>query len=133
LIVVDASAALDLLLRKPTARALELRVFAEGEELHAPHLIDLEVAQALRRHVKAGDVSSARARQSLEAWLVFPIARHVHDLLLPRIWELRDSITANDAAYVALAEVLDATLLTTDARLSRSHGHKARVEVVGAG
>ncbi|MBX3485691.1 type II toxin-antitoxin system VapC family toxin [Phenylobacterium sp.] len=131
MIVVDASAALDLLLQKPTAKALELRVFAVGEELHAPHLIDLEVVQALRRHVKAGQMSSERARQSLEAWVVFPVARHVHDLLLPRIWELRDSITAYDAAYVALAEALDATLLTTDARLARSHGHRAKIETIG--
>jgi predicted nucleic acid-binding protein len=131
-IVIDASAALDLLLLKPNAPALESRVLRSGEQVHAPHLIDLEVAQVLRRHAHIGDLTGDRAGEALQDWLAFPVARHVHDLLLPRVWELRDSISAYDAIYVALAETLGAPLVTADAKLARAHGHRASVEVFAA-
>ena len=131
MIVVDASAALEVLLRGPAAGALEARLFARGEVLNAPHLIDLEVAQVLRRFVLAGQMPLVRAAEALDAWRGIPLRRWGHEALLPRVWALRDTLTAYDAAYVALAEALDAPLLTTDAKLARAAGHGVRVEVVG--
>lgn len=131
MIVLDASAAIEVLLRAPAAGALEARLFAPGEALHAPHLIDLEVAQVLRRHVLAGQIAADHGASALAVWLAFAVTRHDHRTLAPRIWALRDSMTAYDAAYVALAEALDAPLVTTDGKLARAPGHSARVEVVG--
>jgi predicted nucleic acid-binding protein len=130
LIVIDASAALDLLLQKPAAIALDAHIAAAGDELHVPHLIDLEITQVLRRFLHRGELSTLRAQQALDAWLGFRVVRHDHDLLLPRVWDLRNSVSAYDAGYIALAEVLGARLLTTDARLANSHGHSARVEFI---
>jgi predicted nucleic acid-binding protein len=127
LIVVDASALLDVLLRTPAATALERQLFADGETLHAPHLIDLEVAQVLRRYTLSGEITDARAVDALRDLAAFPIERYWHLPFLARVWELRSNFTAYDAAYVALAEVLDAPLLTSDARLSRASGHRARI------
>jgi predicted nucleic acid-binding protein len=129
-IVVDASTALEALLRTPAAETVNTRLFDSGETLHAPHLIDVEVAQVLRRHAASGAVEPERCRAALLAWADFPLRRHSHDVLLPRIWELRRNLTAYDAAYVALAEALDATLLTRDLRLATAAGHHARIELV---
>ena len=103
---------------------------APDEQLHAPHLLDVEITQALRRLVQLGDITSARAQQALDDHAAFGIDRHGHEDLLPRMWELRESISAYDAAYVALAEALDAPLLTCDAKLARSHGHRAKIDLV---
>jgi predicted nucleic acid-binding protein len=132
LIVLDASAALELLLRGPAAPALEARLFAPGETLHAPHLIDLEIAQVLRRHVLAGQMTAARGAEALDVWRGFAVRRWPHDALLARAWALRTTLTAYDAAYVALAEALDAALVTTDGKLAGATGHGARVEVARA-
>lgn len=129
MIVLDASAALEVLLRTARAPGLEARLFTAGETLHAPHLIDLEIAQVLRRYAQVGDLPAARCAEALEDWHAFPLRRYPHAELLPRVWELRDTLTAYDAAYVALAEALDAPLLTTDAKLARAPGHAARVEL----
>ncbi|HEX5049105.1 MAG TPA: type II toxin-antitoxin system VapC family toxin [Gammaproteobacteria bacterium] len=129
-IVVDASAVLELLLRTARGNRVESRALAFGERLHAPHLLDVEVAQALRRLVQLGDITAGRARQALDAHAALGMDRHTHHVLLPRIWQLRESITAYDAAYVALAEALDVPLLTRDAKLARSHGHQAKMELV---
>jgi predicted nucleic acid-binding protein len=129
LIVIDASAVLEVVLRTRLASAIEGRLFSTDEPLHAPHVIDLEVAQVLRRYVRSGAISSAEGQLALDDWLALPVARHRHDLLLPRIWDLTTSIGAYDAAYVVLAETLGAPLVTTDARLARAHGHDAKVEV----
>jgi predicted nucleic acid-binding protein len=129
LIVLDASAALHWLLNAPGASSLVRRVIAAGRSLHAPHLIDLEVAQVLRRYASAGEISSARAAQALDDFRSIPVTRYPHAVLLPRIWQLRSSMTAYDAAYVALAEALDAPLVTTDGKLARSHGHDASIEL----
>jgi predicted nucleic acid-binding protein len=126
-IVVDASAALEVLLRTPAASIIEARLFAPGETLHAPHLIDLEVAQVLRRYAAAGDIAPDRARVALEDFVDFPINRYTHSILLPRIWDLRAGLTAYDAAYVSLAEALDAPLLTRDRKLAGAAGHRARI------
>jgi predicted nucleic acid-binding protein len=129
-IVVDASALLEVLLRTGAAAAVEARLFG-GATLHAPHLLDLEVAQVLRRYERAGELSGRRAAQALEDLAAFRIERYPHDLFLPRVWSLRANATAYDACYLALAEALGAPLLTTDRRLAAIPGHDAIVEVPG--
>jgi len=129
-IVVDASALLEALLRTPAAKAVEDRLFAPGQTLHAPHLLDVEVAQVIRRYAANGDIDSACGRLALADLADLPLRRYPHDFLLPRIWDLRNDLTAYDAAYVALAEVLDAPLLTRDRRLAAAAGHRAQIELV---
>jgi len=114
----------------PAAPAVERWLFETGQTLHAPHLIDVEAAQVIRRFAANGDVDAERGRAALADLVDFPLRRYPHDFLLPRIWELRHNLTAYDAAYVALAETLDAPLLTRDHRLAAAPGHRAAVEVV---
>jgi predicted nucleic acid-binding protein len=128
-IVVDASALLEVLLRTPGAKAVEDRLFAPRQTLHAPHLLDVEIAQVLRCYVSNGDVDSDRGRMALADLADLPLRRYPHDVLLPRIWSLRNNLTAYDAAYVALAEALDAPLLTRDRRLAAAAGHRAQIEL----
>lgn len=130
MIVVDASALLEALLRTPATHAVEHRLFARDQTLHAPHLLDVEVAQVIRRYVASGEIDSERGRLALTDLTELPLQRYPHDLLLPRIWDLRNNLTAYDAAYVALAEALDAPLLTRDRRLAAAAGHRARIELV---
>jgi predicted nucleic acid-binding protein len=130
MIVVDASAMVEALLQMPAARAVGRWLFDPEQTLHAPHLLDVEVAQVIRRYAATSRIDEQRCRTAMTDLADFPIRRHPHDLLLPRIWELRHNLTAYDAAYVALAEALDATLLTRDKRLATAAGHRARVEVV---
>lgn len=131
MIVLDASAAIELVSATATGAAVATRIADVNETLHAPHLIDLEVAQVLRRFVLAGAMTADRAAAALTDFSDLDLTRYAHDVLLPRIWSLRGNLTAYDASYVALAEVLGATLLTTDARLAAAPGHAASVEVVG--
>ncbi len=130
MIVVDASAVIEVLLRTPAARAVERYLFAPGQTLHAPHLLDIEVAQVIRKYAARGEIDGARGRVALADLAAFRMHRYPHDFLLSRVWELRNNITANDAVYVALAEALDAALLTRDHRLASAAGHHARVELV---
>ena len=130
MIVLDASVVVELLLRTPNARRIEDRLFGAGDALHAPHLLDVEVTQVLRRYERVGDLTAPRAVQALGVLTAMPVFRHPHAALVPRIWALRANLTAYDAAYVALAEGLEATLVTLDVRLARAAGHRARVEVV---
>jgi predicted nucleic acid-binding protein len=130
LIVVDASAVLELLLRTEKGIKVQERALDSEETLHAPHLIDIEVSQTLRRLVILKEINAARGKQALEDHVALNIKRAEHKGLLERIWTLRDSITAYDAAYVVLAEILDCALITCDAKLARSHGHKARIELI---
>ncbi len=130
MIVVDASALLEVLLGTPAAAAVEMRLFDAGETLHAPHLIDVEVVQALRRVALAGRLDPARGRTAMGIVDDLPLRRYPHIDLLPRVWELRNSVTTYDAVYVALAEVLDAPLVTRDRRLAKARGHEARIELV---
>ena len=130
MIVVDASALLEVLLRTPAAEAVDARLFGVGETMHAPHLLDVEVAQVVRRYAAAGDIDQEVGRAALTDLAEFPIRRYRHDILLPRIWELRNNLTAYDAAYVALAEVLNAPLLTRDRRLASAAGYDAQIELV---
>jgi predicted nucleic acid-binding protein len=129
LIVVDASAMLEVLLGTATGALVEDRLLTGGESLHAPHLLDVEVAQVLRRYTAAGELTPERGREALMDLVDFPVHRYPHDVLLPRIWELRHNVTAFDAAYVALAEILAAPLVTCDARLGAAPRHAAKVEV----
>ena len=130
MIVVDASAVIEVLLRTLVAPAIERRLFADGESLHAPHLIDIEVAHVLRRYAAAGDMSAERGREALEDLADLSLRRYPHDVLLPRVWELRANLTAYDAVYVALAEALGAPLVTRDRRLANAAGRHATVELV---
>jgi predicted nucleic acid-binding protein len=129
-IVVDASAVIEVLLRTPAAQAVERRLFDPQETLHAPHLLDVEVAQVIRRYAANGEVDGERGGAALADLVVFPLHRYPHDLLLPRVWELRNNLTAYDAVYVALAEALEAPLLTRDRRLANAAGHRATIELV---
>lgn len=131
MIVADASIILDLLLRTSSAAEIEARLFRRGETTHVPALLDVEVAQVLRRYVARGELKSARAEEALALLIGFPMERYTHEPLLPRIWELRENLTAYDAAYVALAEGLRAPLLTCDARLAKAPGIRATVELFG--
>jgi predicted nucleic acid-binding protein len=133
MVVVDASAVLELLLATPAGERVARRVLVAGEELHAPHLLDVEVAHVVRRLEAAREIDVAEAGRVLADLLDLPLERHGHAWLLGRAFELRHAVTAYDAMYVALAEALDAPLVTADARLARAHGHRARVELVGSG
>jgi predicted nucleic acid-binding protein len=104
--------------------------FHDQETLHAPHFLDVEIAQVVRRYGALGTIDPERGRAASADLADFPVYRYPHDLLLPRIWELRHNLTAYDAAYVALAEALDASLMTRDRRLAAAAGHHARVELV---
>src|SRR5206468_6016167 len=129
-IVVDASALLEVLLNTPAGQRIGDRLSAAGETLHAPHLVDLEVAQVLRRYTASGEMDAQRGLQALEDLGDLPLVRYPHDLFLSRIWDLRDNLTAYDAAYVALAEALAAPLVTRDAALASRGAHRARVELM---
>ncbi|MDR3470035.1 MAG: type II toxin-antitoxin system VapC family toxin [Xanthobacteraceae bacterium] len=128
--VVDASALLEALLRTPAAVAVEARLLDARETLHAPHLLDIEIAQVIRRYAAIGDIDAERGRAALVDLGDFPLRRYPHGFLLPRVWELRNNLTASDAVYVALAEALDAPLLTRDRHLAAAAGHHARIELI---
>jgi predicted nucleic acid-binding protein len=130
MIVVDATVVLHTLLQLPGTRRVEERLFGEGRPLHAPALLDIEVAQAIGGCSKAGRIEAERGRMAIADLADFPLTRHGHDLLLGRIWQLRQSLNAAEAAYVALAEALDATLLTSDRKLAGATGHQARIELI---
>ena len=130
MIVVDASAVTELLLHTRLGGRVTERLFRKADELHAPHLLDVEVVQALRRLVRIGDVGSERAEEALQDLAILAIRRHPHFDLLSRAWELRDNLTVYDAMYVALAEATNAPLITCDARLGMAPDHTAQVEVV---
>jgi len=124
-IVVDASAIVDALV--PGEPDPDLRgVITEGD-LHAPHLVDIEVINALRRHVAVGNMPAERAADAKDDFEALTIVRYPHLPLLDRVWELREFVTPYDAAYVALAELLGAPLVTCDARLARASGHEAEM------
>ena len=130
MIVSDASALVEILIRSPAASAIQRRLGARDQTLHAPHLIDLEVAKALRRFARTGQIEVTRGTQVLEDFLEVRLIRYPHHPLLPRIWELRHSVSAYDAAYVALAESPDVPLVTRDARLAAAKDHRARIDLL---
>jgi len=130
MIVVDASALLEFLLQTPLGTRVEARLFMNDDEFHSPHLTDVEVTQGLRRLVRTGEVSPARAAEAIADLADFDLHRHAHLDLLTRAWKLREHITAYDAMYVALAEALEAPMVTCDAPLATAPGHRARIEVI---
>ena len=130
MIVLDASAVVELLLGTLLGRSVAARIAEPGLSLHVPHLVDVEVAQTLRRFVRSADLDAASAEQALEELRALDLERHSHEPLLDRVWALRGNLTAYDAVYVALAEALEATLLTCDGRLARSPGIRGRVVLV---
>lgn len=130
MIVLDPSAAVDRMLQTVAGQQIEKRIFLQNESLHAPHLLDLELAQVLRRLVRERVVSVHRADQAIHDLLDLRITRYPHFVLLPRIWQLRDTFSAYDAAYGVLAEKLGATLITRDRRLASASGQDATVELI---
>jgi predicted nucleic acid-binding protein len=129
-IVLDASAAIEWLFHSSVGIKIDRRIFSASETLHVPHLLDLEVAQVLRRYVRDKTIAPQRGEEALDDLGDMPLTRYPHDFLIPRVWELRPTLTAYDAVYVALAEVLDAPLLTCDGKIASASGHSAKVEVV---
>jgi predicted nucleic acid-binding protein len=128
-IVLDASAALDWLLQTSVGQRIEQRIYSARESLHAPHLLDLEVTQVLRRLARTGTIPVRRANEAIQDLLDLPVTRYPHFLFLPRIWQLRHNFSAYDAAYLVLAEKLGARLFTRDGRLAVAPGHAAIIEV----
>ena len=125
MIVVDSSAVLSALLQSGPAREL-----LGAEQIHAPHLVDIEIASVLRRGARDGTWSAARGARTLTTWSRLGVTRYGTHTLLPRIWQLRDNLTAYDAAYVALAEALDCALVTADGRIARASGARCPITVV---
>ena len=129
MIVLDPSAAIDWLLQTSAGQRIEQLIYSHSESLHAPHFLDLEVGQVLRRLVREGAVSAHRADQAIEDLLDLRMTRYPHGILLPRIWQLRHNLSAYDAAYVVLAEKLGAPLVTRDGRLASASGHAVPIEL----
>jgi predicted nucleic acid-binding protein len=130
MIVVDPSALLEFLLQTSLGARVEARLFRDEDELHAPHLLDVEIVQGLRRLVRTGEVSSGRADDAVADLTDLDLHRHAHLDLLGRAWRLRDNISAYDAMYVALAEAIEAPIVTCDGPLAKAPGHRARIEVI---
>jgi predicted nucleic acid-binding protein len=128
--VVDASAVVEMLLRTPAGEKCAARLLAPNEALCAPHVLDIEVAQVLRRFAGRGELTADRGCEALEDLADLPLTRYPHGPLLERVWELRHSVSAYDAAYIALAEALDAPLVTCDGRIARALGHRAWVQTL---
>ncbi|KAA0273351.1 MAG: PIN domain-containing protein [Acidobacteria bacterium] len=128
MLVVDASAVVDVVAEMPPGEDVRERLDNDGE-LAAPHLIDLEVLQALRRFARSGDLSPDRAQIAIEDFEDLSLTRYPHVALLDRIWALRDRLSAYDAAYVALAEAIGVPLVTCDAKLASAAAGIAAVEL----
>jgi predicted nucleic acid-binding protein len=129
-IVLDASAIVDLVVEpRAVTRAIRARLQADPD-IHVPHLVDAEVTDALRRKLLSGQLDPLRARRAIRRLTTMHLVRWQQTQLLGRALALRDQLSAYDAIYVAMAEATGATLVTRDARLARSTGHRARVELV---
>ncbi len=130
MLVVDASVVVSaLLVDRPEGEAA--RQALRSEAAHAPHLLDVEVTSAVRRWVLAGRLGVEEARSSIRDLADLAVSRHGHEPLLDRVLELRDAVSAYDGTYVALAELLGATMVTGDRRLSRAPGVRWPVSVIG--
>ncbi len=130
MIVVDASTILELLLKTYGSEAVSRRLFRTTETLHAPHLVDVEVMQVLRRYARNRSVALPRLDEAVDDFRAIQIERYSHEHLIERIWELRDNMSAYDAAYIALAELLRAPLVTFDSKLAGAPLHDAKVELL---
>ena len=130
MIVVDASALLEVLLLRPAASDVESWLSQANQTIHAPYLIDVEVTQVIRRFALQGKIDNQRGRSVIEDYSLMSIRRYPHTPFLFRAWELRNNFSAYDAIYIALAESLDVPLITCDRRLAGAAGHSARIEVI---
>lgn len=128
--VLDASGALELLLNTTAGKRLAARLTDETETVHVPHLIDLEIAQVLRRYVLRGSLDERTGAMALRRWRQFDVERYPHEPFLDRVWRLRANVTAYDAVYLALAEALSMVLVTGDRRLAAAPGLRVTVEQV---
>ncbi len=129
MIVVDACIIVDALLRVGS-RARPAALAMANERLAAPHHVDVEVISGLRRVVLGGIIDERRAGEAMRRLRGLEVARYEHSPLYRRIWELRENVTAPDAAYVALAEKLGAPLLTSDARLAGAAGPRCEIRLI---
>ncbi|MCB9667635.1 MAG: type II toxin-antitoxin system VapC family toxin [Myxococcales bacterium] len=131
MIVLDASIVIELLLRLPRADLVHRRLRTEISQLYVPHLMDVEVGQVLRRFMLRGEISASRARQALADLELLPISRCAHLPLLQRAFQFASNLTVYDAVYLALAESLEASLLTLDKALLSANAHHVHVELLG--
>ena len=130
MLVVDASCLCEVLIGGPGARSVRQRLAADQDHA-APHVVDVEVFGFLRQEALAGRLDRTAADQAIEDLQAWPGERFGHRLLLGRAWELRHTVRGWDAMYVALAEALDAVLLTTDRRLAEASGPRCAIVAVG--
>jgi predicted nucleic acid-binding protein len=133
MLVIDASATADLVLARPVAEKVASHIADHNGDLHAPHLLDIEVVSAVRRLVASGEATPTRGVEAITDLLDLPLVRYPHEILVPRIWELRQNFSSYDAAYLALAESLTdegVPLLTTDQRLARAARAHSDVELL---
>ena len=128
--VLDASAAVELLLNTAAGKRLAARLADTTEVIHVPHLIDVEIAQVVRRYVLRGTLAERTGATALRRWRAFDVERYPHEPLLDRVWQLRANVTAYDAMYLALAEALSAVLVTGDRRLATAPGVRVAIELV---
>ena len=129
MIVLDASAAIELVLSTTTGRHVSDRIADEREVIHVPHLIDVELIHVIRRFVLRQVIDAARGEMAIRLWRMLDVQRYEHEPFAMRIWQLRDNFSAYDATYVALAEALSAPLITADQRLARAPGSPVRIEI----
>lgn len=129
MLVVDASVLVDAL-GGDAEKAIRARKALRGEELYAPGHIDIEILSAWRRHCRLGTMSPARAVEAIDNLKSLSITRVPNEPFVGRIWELRDNLTSQDAAYVALAEGLEAALVTSDKKLAGAPGSHCEIRVV---
>lgn len=130
MIVLDASAVVELLLDTDAGRHVALLIDDPALGVHAPHLVDVETVSVLRRFAREGIIKDDEAAVAIEDLLALDLQRHSHEGLIERCWALRKNVTAYDAAYIALAEALDATLVTCDDRLAKAPGTQVRIQLV---
>jgi predicted nucleic acid-binding protein len=131
MLVVDAGSLFEVVAATPNGSAIRRRLAADEEQV-APHLVDVEVFSVIRRQHAAGRLDDTAAAQAVEDLRDWPGERVSHRLLLGRAWELRENVRGHDAMYVALAELLGATLLTTDSRLAHATGPTCTIELMPA-
>jgi predicted nucleic acid-binding protein len=133
MLVLDASAAAELLLGRPSAHHVAGQLTAHDFDLHAPHLLDVEILSVIRRLVASGNATADRGEQAIGDLLALPLERYPHDVLLRRAWDYRHNFSAYDATYLALADALapePVSLLTADARFARAVMAHAAVPVI---